>query len=64
MKTFYLDGVHYREELVKCGKATCGKCPHGPYWYAYSRKGAFLKKTYVGKWLPYALARRAPPGCV
>src|SRR6266516_2983615 len=30
-------GVIYRQQYVRCGKATCKKCPpagpgHGPYW--------------------------------
>jgi hypothetical protein len=58
---FSLAGIHYREELIKCGKAKCKSCPHGPYWYAYSRRGAFLKKTYVGKWLPFPLRELLPP---
>ena len=24
-----------REEFVKCGKESCDRCPHGPYYYAY-----------------------------
>lgn len=27
----------YQLERVWCGKETCTKCPHGPYWYAYLR---------------------------
>jgi len=60
VKSFHLAGIHYRMEVVKCGKANCGKCPHGPYWFAYSRRAAFLKKTYVGKWLPEEVRRHAP----
>jgi len=57
MSSFYLSGVHYRQEFVKCGRK-CDKCPnHGPYWYAYHRRGAFLKKTYVGKELPENVKR-------
>jgi len=57
--SFYLSGVHYRLEWIKCGRK-CGKCPHGPYWYAYSRRGAYLKKTYIGKELPEEVKRWAP----
>lgn len=39
----------YRCEWVKCGKARCKSCPHGPYWYAYHRDGKKTKKRYVGK---------------
>lgn len=55
MKGFSVAGVHYRQEWVRCGKAGCRKCPHGPYWFAYSRSSAFLKKTYVGRELPAAV---------
>lgn len=43
--------VWYRYEVVKCGKAACKRCPHGPYWYRYTRdsKGGRLRKTYVGR---------------
>lgn len=39
----------YRSEYVKCGKAGCRKCPHGPYWYAYWREGSRTRKRYIGK---------------
>src|SRR6476620_5522300 len=52
------DGVVYRQQYVRCGKASCRKCPphgpgHGPYWYGYywdyrQRTRSF----YVGKALP------------
>ena len=52
------DGVIYRQQYVRCGKAGCRKCPphgpgHGPYWYGYywdyrQRTRSF----YVGKTLP------------
>lgn len=42
----------YRYEYVKCGKKTCRRCPHGPYWYAYWREGGFLRKRYIGKTRP------------
>lgn len=51
-------GVIYRQQYVRCGKATCKKCPpagpgHGPYWYGFywdyrQRTHSF----YVGKTLP------------
>ena len=39
-----------KEEYVKCGKANCNSCPHGPYWYIYyhSDEGK-MKKRYYGK---------------
>lgn len=45
-------GVSYQLERVKCGKKTC-KCAsgqlHGPYWYAYYRKGDKMICKYLGK---------------
>ena len=52
MQSFYLAGIHYRQEMQRCNKADCKRCPHGPYWFAYHRRGAFLRKLYVGKNLP------------
>src|SRR5207249_2499036 len=45
------DGVKvtYRREEVRCGKANCTRCPHGPYWYAYWREGGRLRSRYIGK---------------
>lgn len=64
----YLAGVHYQQEYVRCGKPACKACKgsigHGPYWYAYTRTGAMLRKTYVGKELPenvQADAKQASP---
>lgn len=45
-------GVTLRREYVRCRKAGCTRCPHGPYWYAYWREGARLRKRYLGKQLP------------
>jgi hypothetical protein len=39
----------YRCEYVKCGKPTCKRCPHGPYWYGYQHTKGGMKKTYFGK---------------
>jgi len=39
-------------EKVKCGRANCRSCPHGPYWYLYSTRKGKLTKTYLGKELP------------
>lgn len=61
-----LGGWTYRQEYVKCGKRSCKKCPHGPYWYAYRQVKGKLQKRYVGKWLPGESAEKpvekpAPP---
>jgi hypothetical protein len=45
-------GVTYRLESVRCGKADCKSCPHGPYWYAYYREGRRLRSRYIGPELP------------
>ena len=46
-----------RVKWVKCGKANCAKCPHGPYLYRVWREGAKVKTEYVGK----AAAPKLPP---
>ena len=46
--------VTFRQEMVRCGKDGCTKCPHGPYWYAYWREGGRTRSRYVGKDLPRA----------
>ena len=44
--------VTYRLETVRCGKAGCASCPHGPYWYAYFREQGRLRSRYIGRELP------------
>jgi len=44
--------VNYQREYVRCGKKSCGSCPHGPYWYAYWSEKGKTRKRYVGKELP------------
>jgi hypothetical protein len=39
----------YTQESVKCGKAGCKKCPHGPYWYRTVKIGGKTRREYVGK---------------
>ena len=46
--------VSFRQQRVRCGKPTCGRCPHGPYWYAVWREGAKVRTRYIGKTLPDA----------
>ena len=52
------DGVIYRQQYVRCGKASCKKCPpagpgHGPYWYGfYWDYQQRTRSFYVGKSLP------------
>lgn len=42
----------YRQESVRCGKASCGTCPHGTYRYAYRNEGGRTRKRYIGRHLP------------
>lgn len=44
--------VTFRQERVRCGRKSCTRCPHGPYWYAYWRENGRLRSRYVGKELP------------
>jgi hypothetical protein len=48
--------VTYRQEPVRCGRANCTRCPHGPYWYAYWREDGRLRSRYIGKELPEGVA--------
>lgn len=41
--------VRLRASLVRCGKANCTRCPHGPYWYAYWTENGRRRSRYVGK---------------
>ncbi len=44
--------VTYRQEEVRCGKARCTACPHGPYWYAYWKEDGRTRSRYIGRHLP------------
>jgi hypothetical protein len=44
--------ITFRQQSVKCGKAGCTTCPHGPYWYAYWREGGRTRSRYIGKRRP------------
>lgn len=52
------DGVIYRQQYVRCGKAGCRRCPpsgpgHGPYWYGfYWDYRQQTRSFYVGTTLP------------
>ena len=41
--------VRYRSQFVRCGKANCTNCPHGPYWYAHWRESGKRKSRYLGR---------------
>ena len=43
--------VSLRQQMVRCGKTGCTKCPHGPYWYAYWTENGSRKSRYVGRLL-------------
>jgi hypothetical protein len=46
----------YRQEWVRCGKATCKRClqgqGHGPYYYCYWTENGKRRKRYIGKERP------------
>ena len=44
--------VSYRQQHVRCGKAHCSTCPHGPYWYAFWKEDGRTRKQYIGRHLP------------
>ena len=41
--------VRLRKQMVRCGKGSCTRCPHGPYWYAYWWEDGKRRSRYVGK---------------
>ena len=43
------EDVSLRRQWVRCGKPTCTRCPHGPYWYAYWTENGRRRTRYVGK---------------
>jgi hypothetical protein len=43
--------VHLRQQAVRCGKTSCTRCPHGPYWYAYWTEDGRRRSRYVGRLL-------------
>lgn len=48
--------VSFRQQSVRCGKPTCTRCPHGPYWYACWREGDKVRTRYIGRALPESQA--------
>lgn len=51
----YRTGHTFVLEPRDCGKRTCTKCPHGPYWYLIRGH----RKVYVGRKLTKAAIDRA-----
>lgn len=47
-----IGSLTFRYETVRCGKANCTKCPHGPYWYVYWKENERTRSRYVGRTLP------------
>ncbi|NOY56156.1 MAG: hypothetical protein GXP34_09225 [Actinobacteria bacterium] len=41
--------VSLRQQGIRCGKPSCSRCPHGPYWYAYWTENGRRRTRYVGK---------------
>lgn len=41
--------VTLRQREVRCGKDSCTRCPHGPYWYAYWWEDGKRRSRYLGK---------------
>lgn len=41
--------VKLRQRAVRCGKDSCTRCPHGPYWYAYWWEDGKRRSRYLGK---------------
>lgn len=54
--------VTYRQEQVRCGKAGCTRCPHGPYWYAYWKQDGRTRSQYIGRHLAGQPLERVRPG--
>lgn len=46
-----LPGGILQLERIRCGKANCRSCPHGPYWYLYYKKAGKTHSKYIGKTL-------------
>jgi hypothetical protein len=53
--------VRYRQQHVRCGKASCTSCPHGPYWYAFWKEDGRTRKRYIGRQLPGEELERVVP---
>ena len=60
VETVRTTAIVYQHEKVRCGKKRC-KCAagalHGPYWYAYQRKGGRMTSRYIGKKAPGSVYR-------
>ena len=61
LKVVVFDGVEYHLVAVSCGKPTCTKCPHGPYWYRIVPTRFGTVRKYVGKVLPASVVSAVAP---
>ena len=61
LKVVVVDGVEYHLVAVSCGKPTCTKCPHGPYWYRIVQTRFGTVRKYVGKVLPASVVSAVAP---
>jgi hypothetical protein len=41
--------VKVRRQMVRCGKKSCTRCPHGPYVYAYWMEDGKQRSKYLGR---------------
>jgi len=48
-KKMRVDGIDYVLRMVNCCNKRCSACPHGPYWYAISRRHGKKRELYIGK---------------
>jgi hypothetical protein len=49
----------YVLQRVQCGKH-CKGCPHGPYWYLYTKKDGKTRCKYIGKKAPWEKGETSP----
>lgn len=49
VESFRTQHAIYELQAVYCGKETCRKCPHGPYWYVKFKVGNRIITKYIGK---------------
>jgi hypothetical protein len=51
--------ITYQLEYRRCGRPSCRTCRmgpgHGPYWYAYWRKGSQVYSLFIGTVHPASL---------
>lgn len=41
--------IKLRSQMIRCGKESCTRCPHGPYWYGYWWEDGKRRSKYLGK---------------